>query len=290
LIELLTVMAIISLLIGLLLPALAQARAKAQLTKDTAQVKQIHQSWVSFAREFDGAFPTPGLINRCPDEQTGTDIPGRGPEDLSVNNSAFMYSACIMQNFFSPQLTISPTEPSGYVLVKDDFDWSIYSPVNDIYWDAEFAVKLDALCNTSYSHTPICGERKFEHWKDTMNAKFAVLGTRGPESGADPSGNYILQKDIYENSVTLEFHGGRKQWEGIICFNDNHTELLQTFTPEAIAFYDVGQDLVRPDNIFRNDDGDDQNVADGRDVWLALVSDIDGNCEATSCDITIEWD
>ncbi|MHC4429889.1 MAG: type II secretion system protein, partial [Planctomycetota bacterium] len=152
LIELLTVMAIISLLIGLLLPALAQARAKAQLTKDTAQVKQIHQSWVSFAREFDGAFPTPGLINRCPDPlMDNQDVPGRGPEDLGVNNSAFMYSACIMQNFFSPQLTVSPTEPSGYVLVKDDFDWSIYSPVNDIYWDAEFAVKLDALCNTSYS-------------------------------------------------------------------------------------------------------------------------------------------
>ncbi len=140
LIELLTVMAIISLLIGLLLPALAQARAKAQLVKDTAQIKQIHTAWVSFAREFNGAFPTPGLINRCADEQTGTDIPGRGPEDLGANNSAFMYSACLMQNFFSPQLLVAPTEPSGYVLVKDDFDWSIYSPVDDDYWDPEFDV------------------------------------------------------------------------------------------------------------------------------------------------------
>ena len=43
LIELLVVMGIISLLLGILLPALNNARAKARETKDGTQVKQVHQ-------------------------------------------------------------------------------------------------------------------------------------------------------------------------------------------------------------------------------------------------------
>ena len=132
LIELLTVMAIIALLVGLLLPALAKARAKAQQTKDATQIKQIHAAFTTFSHDFDGRFPTPGLINRLPvnDETmlSGQDIPGRGPENLMANNSAAMYSACIMQNYFTPQILVAPTEPSAFVAVKDDYDWSLYAP------------------------------------------------------------------------------------------------------------------------------------------------------------------
>ncbi|MCZ6446113.1 MAG: prepilin-type N-terminal cleavage/methylation domain-containing protein, partial [Planctomycetota bacterium] len=185
LIELLTVMAIIALLIGLLLPALAQARKKALLSKDQAQIKQIHTSWIAFAREYNGAFPTPGLINRLDDPILGQ-IPGRGPEDLEANTSANMYSACIMQNYFAPQLCFGPTEPSGFVIVKDDYNWSEYSPINDVYWMGngtgtnEFGVDLDGngigYSNASYAHTPIAGERKRKEWRDSLTSKFAVLG------------------------------------------------------------------------------------------------------------------
>ena len=138
LIELLTVMAIIALLMGLLLPALAQARAKALMTKDATQIKQIHAAWTTFGRDYDGIFPTPGLINRLPVNAGGLsgEIPGRGIEDLEANNSAYMYSACIMQNYFTPQILVGPTEPSAFVAVKDDFDWSVYSPNTDVYWDS----------------------------------------------------------------------------------------------------------------------------------------------------------
>ncbi len=282
LIELLTVMAIISLLVSLLLPALATARAKAQLAKDTSQLKQIHQAWVSFARDYDGHFPTPGLIDRLPDPVLG-ETPGRGPEDQERNTSANMYSVCIAQNYFAPQLLIAPTEPSGFVLVKDDYDWSLNAidPLNDLYWDESFLTELDNLCNSSYAHTPIYGDRKIQHWRDSMDSKFAVLSTRGVEDGS------MDEADYYE-SVTLEFHGGRRSWEGVVCYNDNHTEFEDSFWPEGISWFDPlsQQSESTPDNIFENESpGGSSTNARGFDIWLLLVSSIN-----PSGVITPEWD
>jgi prepilin-type N-terminal cleavage/methylation domain-containing protein len=304
LIELLTVMAIIALLVGLLLPALAQARAKAQMTKDQTQIKQIHAAWTTFSRDYNGVFPTPGIINRLPDPQLGADSPGRGPEDLEANTSGAMYAACIMQNYFTPQILVAPTEPSGFVAVKDDFNWSLYDPLDDIYWDADeegnnpgdnaayipFTTRLNAdhgpnrVCNTSYAHTPICADRKVSEWKDSLNSKWAIIGNRGPQCGQET-------EDIYYGSVTLEFHGGRKQWIGNIGYNDNHVELHDTFYPDGVNYLDQNNETM-PDNLFQNDTSDSGggatcNQADGYDVWLTLISDIQ---DGESCDVMSEWD
>jgi prepilin-type N-terminal cleavage/methylation domain-containing protein len=304
LIELLTVMAIIALLVGLLLPALAQARAKAQMTKDQTQIKQIHAAWTTFSRDYDGVFPTPGIINRLFDEVLGRESPGRGPEDLEANTSAAMYSACIMQNYFTPQILVAPTEPSGYIAVKDDYNWSFYDPLADIYWDAEangdpplgaeyipFKTDLDAeeystdrICNTSYAHTPICGARKIAEWKDSLNSKWAVIGNRGVRCGSE-------DEEEYYKSVTLEFHGGRKQWIGNIGYNDNHVELHDTFYPDGVNYLDEDSQTV-PDNLFANDTtetgGDlECNQADGHDVWLTLISEIS---DGELCTVISNWD
>lgn len=302
LIELLTVMAIIALLVGLLLPALASSRGKTLTLKDQAQLKQIHAGWVAFSRDFDGVLPTPGLINRV--TSPGESALGRGPEDLEANTSGAMYSACIAQQYFMPQILLSPTEAGPSVAVKDDYDWSLYSPIEDVYWDADaagnpppnalpgyvpFAANLSSdnphagspICNTSYAHTPICGERKVNEWRDSMNSKWAVIGNRGVICGDDRN------KQVYEASVTLEFHGGRKQWVGNIGFNDNHVVLHRTFYPDGMNFLD-SNNLTVPDNLFRNDsENGDCESGRGVDVFLALVSRID---DGEACTITTEWD
>jgi len=58
------VIAIIALLVGLLLPALAKAQRNARTMKDATQIKEIHKSFLTFAQGNKGKLPIPGLIDR----------------------------------------------------------------------------------------------------------------------------------------------------------------------------------------------------------------------------------
>lgn len=258
LIELLVVMAIIALLIGLLLPALAKARATAKLTKDSTQIRGVHQSWLVFAREFEGLFPTPGLIDRLP--FNGVEEPGRGPEDQELNDTARMHSACIMQNYYSSQLIVGPTEPSGRVAVKDDYNYELYDVPTDIYWDDSFEADLASLSNTSYASMPIAGDRKQREWKDTLNSAWPIVANRGVREGS------LVDTD-YNESITLEIHGS-KQWMGNVCYNDNHVEVSKTFKPEGVSYTDGGALLA--DNIFKNDENP-YNSPLGVDSYLVII-------------------
>ncbi|MCZ6493940.1 MAG: hypothetical protein O6933_07655, partial [Planctomycetota bacterium] len=161
------------------------------------------------------------------------------------------------------------------------------------YWmeSNPFGVDLDGndigYSNASYAHTPIAGERKRKEWRDSLTSKFAVLGNRGVERGEQTAGS-----TLYEDSITLEIHGGRKQWMGNIAYNDNHLEIHQTFTPEGISYLDLAAAPPEsvPDNLFNNQTGSaNQVVGDGYDIWLALISNIEPNgidFGATG----VEWD
>jgi prepilin-type N-terminal cleavage/methylation domain-containing protein len=305
LIELLTVMAIIALLVGLLMPALQSARTAALANACQSQIKQVHQSFLVLARDHDGALPTPGLVNRLPDPQLQRHVAGRGPEDLQANTSEAMYSLCIMQGLFPAEILYAPTEPSPYVAVKSDYFFDGYNPLADFYWDFQPLTKApppnappgyvhfrtrhdrtkhganELLCNASFAHTPIAGDRKKVEWRDTANSQWPVLGDRGVRRGSE------LPAD-YGASVTLETHGGRKQWAGHVCFSDNHVELLQTFYPPGINYRAPQTGLMEPDNIFRNDlaCGED-DATTGSDAVLALVSRIHG---AAATAMVCEWD
>jgi prepilin-type N-terminal cleavage/methylation domain-containing protein len=283
LIELLVVIAIIALLVGILLPALNKARAKAKRVKDATQIAQVHKSWLVAARDYEGKFPTPGLIDRLP--INGVNTPGRGEEDLNQNSSSRMYSVCIMQNYFSPELLICPTEPNGNVAVKSNYNFEAYKPLDpdDQYWDSGFRTLLvpSGVCHSSYAHSPLAAERKQKQWQESLDSKYAIVGNRGVINGS------LLPNDYY-GSVTLETHGGKKVWRGNVCYNDNHMELLETFTPEGLNFFNPNTDLTEPDNIFKNDSASAPTAANGSDSWLVLYDTI--IVSGGNATLFLQWD
>ena len=276
LVELLVVIAIIALLIGLLLPALARAQQNARTIKDANSVQQIHKSFLTFAQsEPGGKLPTPGLINRLPIQLAAgpTNVPGQGQEDQAKNSTANLFSAVLAQRFFNPDILIGPTEVNPIIVEKQDYNYNKLDPTTDQYWDTSFSAAINSspgsgVCNTSYAHLALCGERKKSNWRNSMDSTKALLGTRGTYKGANNGNNYKL-------SFTLQLHGSDKDWDGNIVFSDNHTEFLKTYYPNNVS-WECGSVNLTKDNIFNYEfaqSGCSAVTGDGRgagDTWITI--------------------
>jgi prepilin-type N-terminal cleavage/methylation domain-containing protein len=249
LVELLVVVAIIALLVGLLLPALAKAQQTAKTVKDSNQIKQIHTAMVGRANETKGGkMPTPGLINRL--AYNGQQIPGEGDEDFTQNRTQNLYSACVALQLFNTDLLYGPTEVNPIITPYVNYNYAQYRPAADTYWDNQMSAQIDAapgagVCHTSYAHQVLCGLRKQQHWKNNLDSSRPHFATRGCDNGR-PTG------DTYEQSPTLRLHAGQKSWEGNVCFGDTHMEFVETFRPDGV-FYECGNfngGNLTKDNLF----------------------------------------
>ncbi len=260
LIELLVVMAIIALLLGLLLPALAKARNSARQVKDSTQIKQVHTAWLTKGTDSPGGkFPLAGEINRI-----GL-TPGRGVEDELKNSHANMLSACIAQQFITPAILFSPSEASSNVAVCSNYNYSQYKPAQDIYFDGDltnptsgnvgvssqttgalgrrFKTDLTTQSATSYATMPLTARQKIakvsnrrdNQWKvgATGGSKFPITGNRGVRNGI-VTGGADSDPLSYSNSLTLKIHGAANQWEGWVCYNDGHATFSNGFWPEGM--------------------------------------------------------
>ncbi len=300
LIELLVVMAIISLLLGILLPALNNARAKAREAKDGTQVKQVHGGLViaSADNPSTGAYPLPSEINRI-----GTMV-GRGIVDEFKNDHASLLAACIAKNLLSPALLVSPSEVSGKVAICSNYDMTKYDPAKDIFWDGDvtnpssekmsdpqnFTTDLMLRCNTSYAFLPLGGKkptaktqsRRELQWKNSGDSRFPVVGNRGVKDGLETPEEYSVSR-------TLEIHGGRASWEGQMAYNDNHVNFERTFYPTGMTCVPKGKAVppgdtacgaiavvgVGLDNLFKRDDDGSQTAGNDTDAWLCVVNKVD---------------
>ena len=297
LVELLVVIAIIALLIGLLLPALARAQRSARSVKDANNVAQIHKAFLIYsADDSHGYLAMPGRINRWTDARLGS-VPGQGPENEGKNTTGHMYSAMIAQEYFNPDILLSPVEAADNVQEYrgadgNGYEYSMYDPAADTYWAGDtpdpaqdnsgngpvfstndmFKVKINrpvtyGPCYTSYAHLMLCGDRRTNTWRNNQDSSKPVFSTRGTKNGATSG-------DDYSKSPTLLLHGGEREWNGQIGFNDNHVEYSRSCYPNNVA-YETGTRELTKDNIFAAEfgDGDDDGWKTG-DTWIAISETI----------------
>ena len=114
LIELLVVITIIAILMGILLPALATAQERARRQTDKNLLRQVWMGWDGYGSGHKGNFPTPAFIDRQKVQMSPgvfEDVNGSGIPTWRFNHHAAVQSASIMENLFSPNELVSPSDP-----------------------------------------------------------------------------------------------------------------------------------------------------------------------------------
>jgi len=188
-IEVIIAIVCVALVAVVLIVVLRGPTIAARQARNAVQLKQVDEAVVVFANDFGGLFPVPGLIDRLPFDPDGDgplpaqDVPGHGDEDVSANTTANLFSALITQNYFNPEILISPWERNPNVFADPDYNWEAYDVSTDTYWDPEFVADLETKSNVSYGHLPIWGEPARKHWRVTYSVDGPLLGNRGPASG-----------------------------------------------------------------------------------------------------------
>lgn len=284
LIELLVVIAIIALLVGILLPSLAKARAAARQVKDATQVRQVVTGMVSWASQSKGSYPLPGRLDKAnttialPDNQQGR-----------KNDTGNILSVLIWNDLIVPEICVSPAESNPAIRVDRAYQRAgpetAANPAAAM-WDPGFAgTPRDSRPRragdspgtgfTSYAHCPPNAQRR-GFWSNSFDFKETVFGNRGPsfvseESDFGPHPDPLSQPWVPidsttgNRSFTLQIHGGSRTWEGNIVYNDGHVNFETRPDPDHLKYArreDAGGGVAN-DNFFVNESDDASQPAVG---------------------------
>lgn len=160
-------------------------------------------------------------------------------EDVSLNTTANLFSAMIMQQYTIPAQLISGNEYNPNVWIDENYNYRAYSPYDGVFWDPNFVADLDVESYNSFAHIPLYGRRYGRFWKFTVDSRAPLLGNRGPIDGVDDSSSYT--------------YGRNGKWAGHIVFGDGHVDFFESFFPAGLSYNQDGQ--FQPDNIFAMETG-----------------------------------
>ena len=162
-----------------------------------------------------------------------------GGEDVSLNTTANLFSAMIMQRYTIPAQLISGNEYNPNVWGDEDYNYAAHNPYDGVFWDPNFVADLDVDSNNSFAHIPLHGRRYQRYWKFTVDSRAPLLGNRGPINGVDDSSSYT--------------YGRNGKWGGHIVFGDGHVDFFESFFPAGLSYDRDGQ--LQHDNIFAMETG-----------------------------------
>lgn len=235
LIELLVVVAIIALLIGLLLPALGQARTSARKVQNSVNIRSTYQAAYAFGGDNGGWFP--GLNDRGQvigrNASNGfagstSDLPiigingasfqgwggGNDPEAQTGSSAATCLAIMLNTGLVNAEMLLSPGEPDGEVALGGDTLDEFGNPLgqldtfgsNNPRTTPNFSYALSHLLPDTQSSNPllagVAAKRNRVHgarrndWRDTTNSQAVFVADR--IIGEEGS---IWNEDTWEGSV-----------------------------------------------------------------------------------------
>lgn len=291
LIELLVVIAIIALLVGILLPALAKARASARQIKCGTQVRNVIQAMTIFAQGNKDSYPVPANLDL--NNQTISGAANQGTK----NNTGNCLSVLIFNSSISPEICYSPSETNSQIRIDSGYQNSnptLAANQQNAVWDPGFAgfpgdttgggqQRRDQATGTpggnSYAGLVFNVGNRLSKWSNTFNATEAVFGNRGAayvsnvnDQATVPTGTgwQLLQNSPFgTQSNTLAIHGGRTTWEGNIGYNDNHVNFETRPDPTEITYSRPnGTPRVLPDNFFVDENDENTDVTKRSNAWM----------------------
>ena len=159
--------------------------------------------------------------------------------DASLNTTANLFSAMVMQQYAIPAQLISGNEYNPVVWIDEDYNYRAYDSYEGVFWDPTFVADLDVESNNSFAHVPLYGRRFRQYWKFTVDSRTALIGNRGPLDGVDNPSSYT--------------YGRNGQWGGHIVFGDGHVDFFESFFVAGLTYNQDGQ--AKHDNIFAMETG-----------------------------------
>ncbi|MEM1164967.1 MAG: prepilin-type N-terminal cleavage/methylation domain-containing protein [Planctomycetota bacterium] len=192
LVELLVVISIIALLIGLLLPALATARRKAQQMKDAANQRSILQGMVLWSQNNRDSYPLPDQADR----QNATEPDIGNP--FSKNRTGAIMSIMVYNGSIDPEVLVSPADAFAEVISEEQYDYSLPRRSNANLGTVGTGITpANALWDPGLRGTPVDDEQL-----ENLGAPSGLMGTLPASADGDPDGGDGHELD---NTLNVSF-------------------------------------------------------------------------------------
>jgi prepilin-type processing-associated H-X9-DG protein len=253
-VELLSVLAIVALLAGLLLPSLAHVKGKAQSTSCRSNLKQLTLAWLSYVHDNEDGFP-PNISRRIGFDQINTVVDRSvswvlGNAKLDTNTAGVLF-----KHVGSAALYRCPTDKStvrDYPSLRRKRSYSM-----DCYFNSDIVsgTAADTVNNTEYILTKASqlvnpgpsGTFVFID-EDEVSIDDGIFGVQIPTPS--PAG---------QSWIWGSFPGDRHNNGANVSFADGHVESHHWCARRIITSYSGGKTFIDP--------GDTPNLEDQHWLW-----------------------